>query len=63
MLTYAIGYHYLRSTVSDRYKIFIDLYNLASYFIPPAMLPKLPRNLQKSMDFVWSLDQVAPISP
>lgn len=57
------GYHYLRSTVSDRYKIFIDLYNLASYFIPPHTLPTLPRNLQKSMDFVWSLDQTAPVSP
>lgn len=57
------GYHYLRSTVSDKYKIFIDLYNLASYFIPPHTLPRLPRNIQKSMDFVWSLDQDAPVSP
>eukprot|EP00026_Physarum_polycephalum_P002061 Phypoly_transcript_02065.p1 GENE.Phypoly_transcript_02065~~Phypoly_transcript_02065.p1 ORF type:complete len:583 (-),score=82.92 Phypoly_transcript_02065:97-1845(-) len=57
------GYHYLRSTVSDKYKIFIDLYNLASYFIPPHTLPRLPRNIQKNMDFVWSLNQDAPVSP
>jgi len=49
------GYHYLRSTVGDRYKIFIDLYNLASYFIPRAMLPKLPYNMLPQMDFLWSL--------
>lgn len=48
------GYHYLRSTVGDRYKIFIDLYNLASYFIPRSTLPKLPFDMVPQMDFVWS---------
>jgi len=48
------GYHYLRATVGDRYKIFIDIYNLASYFIPRNMLPKLPDEIYSQMDFVWS---------
>jgi len=52
------GYHYLRSTVGDRYKIFIDIYNLASYFIPRSMLPKLPNGMQPQMDFVWSQNQL-----
>ncbi|KAJ8382706.1 hypothetical protein SKAU_G00034840 [Synaphobranchus kaupii] len=28
------GYHYLRSTVSDRYKVFVDLFNLANFLVP-----------------------------
>jgi tryptophan 2,3-dioxygenase len=52
-----LGYHYLRSTVGDRYKVFIDLYNLASYFIPRGVLPKLPYNMLPQMDFVWSQSQ------
>ncbi|CAF1190238.1 unnamed protein product [Rotaria sordida] len=35
------GYSYLRSTCSDRYKIFIDLCNLASFLIPREFIPKL----------------------
>ncbi|XP_051957589.1 tryptophan 2,3-dioxygenase B [Xyrauchen texanus] len=35
------GYHYLRSTVSDRYKVFVDLFNLASFLVPRAWVPKL----------------------
>uniref|UniRef100_A0A4W5KB28 Tryptophan 2,3-dioxygenase n=1 Tax=Hucho hucho TaxID=62062 RepID=A0A4W5KB28_9TELE len=35
------GYHYLRSTVSDRYKVFVDLFNLATFLIPRHWVPKL----------------------
>ncbi|CAF3278947.1 unnamed protein product [Rotaria sp. Silwood2] len=35
------GYSYLRSTCSDRYKVFIDLFNLASFLVPREFLPKL----------------------
>ncbi|XP_057706371.1 tryptophan 2,3-dioxygenase A isoform X2 [Corythoichthys intestinalis] len=35
------GYHYLRSTVSDRYKVFVDLFNLATYLVPRHWVPKL----------------------
>ncbi|KPP65052.1 tryptophan 2,3-dioxygenase-like, partial [Scleropages formosus] len=35
------GYHYLRSTVSDRYKVFVDLFNLATFLIPRDWVPKL----------------------
>uniref|UniRef100_A0A6Q2XAM2 Tryptophan 2,3-dioxygenase n=1 Tax=Esox lucius TaxID=8010 RepID=A0A6Q2XAM2_ESOLU len=35
------GYHYLRSTVSDRYKVFVDLFNLATFLIPRHWMPKL----------------------
>ncbi|KAJ3587529.1 hypothetical protein NHX12_011126 [Muraenolepis orangiensis] len=35
------GYHYLRSTVSDRYKVFVDLFNLATFLIPRHWIPKL----------------------
>jgi len=48
------GYHYLRTTVGDRYKVFIDLYNLASYLIPRHFLPQLPSTMHSQMDFVWS---------
>uniref|UniRef100_A0A674MMH5 Tryptophan 2,3-dioxygenase n=1 Tax=Takifugu rubripes TaxID=31033 RepID=A0A674MMH5_TAKRU len=35
------GYHYLRSTVSDRYKVFVDLFNLATFLVPRHWIPKL----------------------
>ncbi|XP_068596428.1 tryptophan 2,3-dioxygenase B-like [Brachionichthys hirsutus] len=35
------GYQYLRSTVSDRYKVFVDLFNLATYLVPRHWVPKL----------------------
>ncbi|CAF1423024.1 unnamed protein product [Rotaria magnacalcarata] len=35
------GYSYLRSTCSDRYKVFVDLFNLASFLIPREFIPKL----------------------
>lgn len=41
------GYHYLRSTVSDRYKVFVDLFNLATFLIPRAWVPKLNRSIHK----------------
>ncbi|XP_076877212.1 tryptophan 2,3-dioxygenase A [Brachyhypopomus gauderio] len=38
------GYHYLRSTVSDRYKVFVDLFNLATFLVPRSWVPKLNPN-------------------
>ncbi|XP_052006317.1 tryptophan 2,3-dioxygenase A [Xyrauchen texanus] len=38
------GYQYLRSTVSDRYKVFVDLFNLATFLIPREWVPKLDPN-------------------
>ncbi|KAJ0002753.1 hypothetical protein NQD34_007902 [Periophthalmus magnuspinnatus] len=35
------GYHYLRSTVSDCYKVFVDLFNLATFLVPRNWVPKL----------------------
>ncbi|KAJ8403567.1 hypothetical protein AAFF_G00348930 [Aldrovandia affinis] len=39
------GYHYLRSTVSDRYKVFVDLFNLATFLVPRHWVPKLNPNV------------------
>ncbi|KAJ8262446.1 hypothetical protein GJAV_G00166580 [Gymnothorax javanicus] len=39
------GYHYLRSTVSDRYKVFVDLFNLATFLVPRKWIPKLNPNV------------------
>uniref|UniRef100_H2YYY6 Tryptophan 2,3-dioxygenase n=1 Tax=Ciona savignyi TaxID=51511 RepID=H2YYY6_CIOSA len=35
------GYLYLRSTCSDRYKIFVDLMNLSSFLVPRDRIPPL----------------------
>eukprot|EP00039_Didymoeca_costata_P018617 m.334230 g.334230 ORF g.334230 m.334230 type:complete len:376 (+) comp17316_c0_seq1:268-1395(+) len=39
------GYQYLRSTVSDRYKVFKDLNNLASFTVPRELLPDLDQKI------------------
>ncbi|XP_066574094.1 tryptophan 2,3-dioxygenase isoform X2 [Amia ocellicauda] len=41
------GYHYLRSTVSDRYKVFVDLFNLATFLVPRHWVPKLNPSMHK----------------
>lgn len=43
------GYHYLRSTLSDRYKVFVDLFNLSTFLIPKQYLPTLPKSLKKKL--------------
>jgi len=35
------GYQYLRSTLSDRYKIFLDLFNMSTFLIPREDIPPL----------------------
>jgi tryptophan 2,3-dioxygenase len=35
------GYQYLRSTVSDRYKVFKDLSNLATFIVPRDLIPDI----------------------
>ena len=35
------GYGYLRSTLSDRYKIFLDLFNMSTFLIPRNVIPPL----------------------
>lgn len=43
------GYMYLRSTVSDRYKIFLDLFNLSTWLIPRSYIPKLSPKMVKTL--------------
>ncbi|CAH1778049.1 unnamed protein product [Owenia fusiformis] len=40
------GYQYLRSTISDRYKVFLDLFNLSTYLIPLNYVPPLTFNMK-----------------
>ncbi|KAI6177233.1 Tryptophan 2,3-dioxygenase [Aphelenchoides bicaudatus] len=43
------GYMYLRSTVSDRYKIFLDLFNLSTWLLPRTYIPKLTPTMVKTL--------------
>ncbi|XP_050507665.1 tryptophan 2,3-dioxygenase isoform X2 [Diabrotica virgifera virgifera] len=43
------GYHYLRSTLGDRYKVFIDLFNLSSFLIPRSYIPKLDDSMKTQL--------------
>jgi len=40
------GYQYLRSTMSDRYKVFIDLFNSATFLIPRDRIPPLTEEMK-----------------
>lgn len=40
------GYQYLRSTLSDRYKVFVDLFNLSTFLIPRTHIPKLTPDMR-----------------
>ncbi|PAV80052.1 hypothetical protein WR25_04887 [Diploscapter pachys] len=43
------GYMYLRSTVSDRYKVFLDLFNLSTWLIPREYIPVLSPRMVKTL--------------
>lgn len=36
------GYQYLRATLNDHYRVFLDLFNLPAYYIPRDYLPTFP---------------------
>ncbi|CAH3113530.1 unnamed protein product [Porites lobata] len=44
------GYQYLKSTVSDRYKVFVDLFNLSNFFIPLDRIPELSSSIKEGLD-------------
>lgn len=46
------GYQYLRSTLSDRYKVFVDLFNLSNFLIPRRMIPPLTGNMKKRLSLL-----------
>ncbi|KAK6976062.1 tryptophan 2 3-dioxygenase [Biomphalaria glabrata] len=46
------GYQYLRSTVSDRYKVFLDLFNMSTYLIPRCYIPPLSRSLKRQLSIL-----------
>lgn len=43
------GYQYLRSTLSDRYKVFIDLFNLSTFLIPRDLIPPLTADMKSRL--------------
>lgn len=48
------GYLYLRSTVSDRYKVFLDLFNLSNYIIPKEYIPPLTSGMIRKLSVIGS---------
>ncbi|KAG8239902.1 hypothetical protein J437_LFUL019496 [Ladona fulva] len=43
------GYQYLRSTLSDRYKVFLDLFNLSTFLIPRTHIPPLTKGMKNKL--------------
>uniref|UniRef100_A0A0N4ZPN2 Tryptophan 2,3-dioxygenase n=1 Tax=Parastrongyloides trichosuri TaxID=131310 RepID=A0A0N4ZPN2_PARTI len=43
------GYLYLRSTIADKYKVFLDLFNLSTWIIPRVYIPKPTRGMIESV--------------
>ncbi|XP_064087527.1 tryptophan 2,3-dioxygenase-like [Macrobrachium nipponense] len=43
------GYQYLRSTLSDRYKVFLDLFNLSTFLLPRNCIPPLTRQMKSRL--------------
>ncbi|MCB0338674.1 MAG: tryptophan 2,3-dioxygenase [Bdellovibrionales bacterium] len=47
------GYDYLKMTV-EKHKIFGDLFNLSTLYIPRSELPSLPKDFEKNLGFYFS---------
>ncbi|XP_076676391.1 tryptophan 2,3-dioxygenase vermilion isoform X1 [Andrena cerasifolii] len=53
------GYQYLKSTLSDRYKVFLDLFNLSTFLIPRHMIPPLTKQMKTKLSIAcngWNPD-------
>lgn len=48
------GYQYLKSTLSDRYKVFLDLFNLSTFLIPREYIPPLTEDIKKQLCLNWN---------
>ncbi|XP_014216444.1 tryptophan 2,3-dioxygenase [Copidosoma floridanum] len=49
------GYHYLKTTLSDRYKVFVDLFNLSTFLIPRHLIPPLSKRMKTRLSMAWGL--------
>ncbi|XP_033223163.1 tryptophan 2,3-dioxygenase [Belonocnema kinseyi] len=47
------GYQYLKSTLSDRYKVFLDLFNLSTFLIPRNLIPPLTKQMKTKLSVAW----------
>jgi len=43
------GYQYLRSTLSERYKVFIDLFNMSTFLVPRNLIPPLTPQMKSTL--------------
>lgn len=43
------GYLYLRSTIGDRYKVFLDLFNISTFMIPRGYVPTLTSDISDQL--------------
>jgi tryptophan 2,3-dioxygenase len=50
------GHEYLKST-TERNRVFLDFFNLATFLIPKNMTPALPANIKKHLDIVYDSQQ------
>lgn len=48
------GYQYLKSTLSDRYKVFLDLFNLSTFLIPRHLIPPLTKQMKTRLSISWN---------
>jgi hypothetical protein len=53
------GYMYLRSTISDRYKVFLDLFSMTTYLLPRAYIPPLSARMRQHLTSVCGHAQTA----
>ncbi|XP_054929372.2 tryptophan 2,3-dioxygenase isoform X2 [Dermacentor andersoni] len=51
------GYQYLRSTLSDRYKVFLDLFNMSTFLIPRSCIPKLTSAMSRKLSIQHDQEQ------
>lgn len=46
------GYQYLRATLTPRYNVFLDLFNLSTYLIPKERIPQLTPDMRKRLSTI-----------
>lgn len=50
------------SIFSDRYKVFLDLFNLSTFLIPRESIPPLTVEMKKALNMGWGSGPLTPLT-
>lgn len=48
-----LNIYVIKTCFSDRYKVFVDLFNLSTFLLPRSLIPPLDDEMKKNLNLTW----------